>query len=397
MDGRTKKTDEVCAAPVWLTGNMAEGLAPGIYPASVYRCADPDDAEARLAGTSDAYVYQRDRHPNADLLAVKCRQLHGADWCVCAGSGMAALSVATLAELKAGDHVVLSDRLYGRTTQQLAERWTRLGVDVSIVDTLRTQPVAAAIGPLTRLVVVETITNPMLRVTPLRELADLAHQHNARLLVDNTFATPYCCRPLEHGADLVLESVSKMMNGHSDVMLGVLCGRGAEEGQNCHDVASVWGLASSPFDCWLAARGLSTFHLRMERACDNALHVAHRLVEFPGVERVVYPGLESHPDRAHAVSLFDQNRYGTMISFDIPGGRSAVARWMHSLEGIDFCPSLGEVATSVSHPASTSHRRASAELLRRIGITQGTVRLSIGTESQDWIWRTLQSALQAIR
>ena len=251
-----KRFDEICAEPMLLDGRFAsqqpDGLAAGIYPASVYRCSDPDQAERQLSGDLPGYVYQRDAHPNADLLAEKCRLMHTADWAVVASSGMAALSLATLTCLGSGDHVVVSERLYGRTTQQLVERWRGLGVEATIVDTLSPSTVGDALQSRTKLIVTETLTNPMLRVAPLSALADVARSSDALLLVDNTFATPFVCRPFDWGADLVLESISKMINGHSDVMLGVLLGRG--DVAPFRETCSVWGLSSSPFDSWLACR-----------------------------------------------------------------------------------------------------------------------------------------------
>ena len=249
---------------------------PPIYLASVYECQDPDQAYALLTGSQSGYVYQRDRHPNADLLADKCQQLHEADWALVTSSGMAALSLAALGYLSAGDHVVVSHQVYGRSLQLLDREMTRLGVTSSVVDTNQLEQVRAVVNAQTRLMLIETISNPMLQVADIRQLADIAHAAGALLIVDNTFASPCVCRPLDCGADLVMESISKMMNGHSDVMMGMLCGRG-EDDSRLRDVLSVWGLASSPFDCWLAARGLATLPLRMDRACETAQQLAGRL------------------------------------------------------------------------------------------------------------------------
>jgi cystathionine beta-lyase/cystathionine gamma-synthase len=371
------------------------GLAPGIFPASVYRCADPDEALSLLAGESEGYAYQRDGHPNADLLAEKCRCLHDAEWALISSSGMSALSVALLTLLRGGDHVVASDQLYGRTTQLLTRQLPRLGIQVTAVNPHELDAVHTALRPETRLMVIETLTNPLLRVAPLDRLAEIVHTTEAKLLVDNTFATPIVCQPLRHGADFVVESISKMMNGHSDVMLGLLCGRNNRRAE-FQDTLSVWGMSCSPFDSWLALRGLATLHLRMERAGSTARHVAQHLAAHGAVTRVAYPGLESDPHHAVAQRLFEPGRWGSMVAFDLRGGLEAVQSLLRHMPDIPFCPSLGEVSTTLSHPASTSHRALSSAERTSLGITDGMIRLSVGTESTDWVWATLKSALDRL-
>jgi len=211
-------------------------------------------------------------------------------------------------------------------------------------------------------------------------------------LVDNTFATPVLCRPLDHGADFVLESISKMMNGHSDVMLGLLCGKEVDW-ERVPLVLSAWGLASSPWDCWLAARGLATMHLRMERAMRNAQLAAEFLAEQASVERVDYPGLLEHPDHELAQRQLD-GAFGNMVTFRLRGGRPAADRFISAAKRIPFCPSLGEVVTTLSHPESTSHRGLSAEQRQELGITGGTIRLSVGTESSEFVLEALVDGLR---
>jgi cystathionine beta-lyase/cystathionine gamma-synthase len=395
-----KRIDDVCPSPIGLNAPdlaraQQHGLAPGIFPSSVYRCADLEEAERLLSGAVPGYAYQRDGHPNADLLSRKCAELHQAEWAIITSSGMAAMAAAVLTTLRAGQHVILSEQLYGKSTLLLADFCPRLGIEVSVVDTFDIGAVRAAMCPATRLLVVETLTNPMLRIASIGELAQVAHRGGALLLVDNTFATPYLCQPFAWGADLVLESISKMMNGHSDVMLGMLCGRG-DGPDDYRDAASTWGLASSPFDCWLALRGLSTFHLRMERACQNAQAIAAHLSQHPAVAHVVYPGLADHPDHRLAAVQFRVAAGGSMVTLELSGGRTAVTQFMHACPEIPFCPSLGEVSTTLSHPASTSHRALTGARRAELGITDGTLRLSVGTESAEWIWATLERGLQSV-
>jgi cystathionine beta-lyase/cystathionine gamma-synthase len=348
-----------------------------------------------LAGEMQGYVYSRDGHPNAELLAEKCRELHGASRAAICGSGMSALAVAALAQLAAGDHLLVSDKLYGRSSQLLTSELGRLGIIGTLVDTNDLKATEAAITPSTRLVVVETITNPLLRVSHLAALAELAHAKGARLLVDNTFASPVLCRPLEFGADLVVESLTKIMNGHSDVLLGLLCGR-----DDCWVrvplVLSAWGLSSSPFDCWLAGRGLGTLALRIERAAANALTAARFLSTHVKVSLVHYPGLPAHPDHELAQKQLS-GRFGHVVTFNLAGGRAegraAAERFITAARRIPFCPSLGDLSTTLSHPASTSHRSLSPEAREAQGISEGTIRLSVGIESSEAVLEALEEGL----
>lgn len=369
--------------------------APAIWPASVYRCESPDHAKAMLNGELPGYVYQRDGHPNADMLAEKCRQLHGAERAMITSCGMSALAAVALSQLEAGDHLVVSNQLYGRSLDLLVGQSPRLNLACDVVDTCDLAAVDEALQPATKLLVVETISNPLLRVADIAALARLAHQAGAKLVVDNTFASPVVCRPLEHGADLVVESISKSMNGHSDVMLGVVCGSAANWRQ-VPAMVSIWGLASSPFDCWLASRGLATLAVRARAASANALAVAEFLGGQQGVSNVLYPGLPSHPDHAIGRRQF-AGLFGSMISFDLNGGLAAAESFITAAaDAIPFCPSLGEVSTTLSHPASTSHRNQTAEEQAAVGIGGGTIRLSVGIESPDHITAALSTALGRI-
>jgi cystathionine beta-lyase/cystathionine gamma-synthase len=364
-----------------------------LYLASVYACGDVEHADAVLSGREPGYAYRRDGHPNADALAEKCRLLHAAERAALAASGMGALALALLSQARQGDHLVASDQLYGKSLALLTQEAPRLGISATGVDACDPAAVSAACRPSTRLIVVETISNPRLRVADLASLAQVAKDRGARLLVDNTFASPVLCRPLEFGADLVHESLTKIMNGHSDVLLGLLCGR-ADAWERVPSVLSTWGWTAAPFDCWLAARGLATLHLRAERASDNALAAAEMLSRRPEVAGVDYPGLPTHPDHALAARQFG-GRFGSIVTFHLAGGRTATDRLLAAAEHIPFCPSLGELHTTLSHPASTSHRGLSDEARAKLGISAGTIRLSVGTESPEFIVEALEQGLAA--
>ena len=389
----TKNPADICPRPERTPETATTPQAAGIFPTSVWQCESPQQALSLLKGETSGYVYQRDGHPNADVLADKLAELHGAERVAITSSGMSAMSAVALSQLSQGDHIVVSDQLYGRSLDLLVHESPRLGVECDVVDSCDLVAVKNAMCDRTKLMVVETISNPLLRVANLAELATLTQEHQAKLVVDNTFASPVLCRPLEHGADLVVESISKSINGHSDVMLGAVCGRGADW-QDVSRMISIWGLASSPFDCWLAARGLMTLHLRAAAASETAMVVAEFLNTQSGsVSNVRYPGLPSHVDHRLATRQF-HDRYGTVVTFDLTGGAPAAESFIQAIaQVIPFSPSLGEVSTTLSHPASTSHRNLTPDQQTALGIHSGTIRLSVGTESANWITAAIQGAL----
>ncbi|HWC88808.1 MAG TPA: PLP-dependent aspartate aminotransferase family protein [Pirellulales bacterium] len=369
----------ICPRPEIVAAGPTQPLAMPIYTSAVYRCADTGQASAIMGAELPGYVYARDGHPNADVLAEKCRLLHAADRAVVCSSGMAALAAAALALLQTGDRVVASNMLYGRTQTLLTSELGRLGIACDLVDTcdLDAAERALARGPA-KLLVVETISNPLLRVADIKALAERARAHSALLLVDNTFAGPVLCRPLALGADLVVESLTKTMSGHSDVVLGALCGR-ESSWSRIGPTVSTWGLASSPFDCWLAMRGLGTLPLRIGQASTNALDAAEYLQTVEQVAEVHYPGLENHPDHVLAQRQLTGG-FGTIVTFRLREGLEAADEFIRAANEIPFCPSLGDLCTTLSHPASTSHRSLTCEQMAALGIDGGTIRLSLGIE-----------------
>lgn len=388
------KPDDICPRPQAQSVGSTEPLAEPIYLSSVYRCHDPAEADAILSGQQAGYLYQRDGHPNARALAEKCRLLHAAQEAAICASGMSALAAIVLSQLRTGDHIIVAEQLYGRSQRLLTEEVSRLGISVTRVDTCQAHAVAAAVTAPTRLIIAETIANPTLRVIDIAALADVAHRAGALLAIDNTFASPVVCRPLAWGADLVFESLTKIMNGHSDVLLGLVCGNSHCWGR-VGEVLASWGLVGAAFDCWLASRGIGTLALRVGRANDNALAVAARLVDAPQVEQVFYPGLKSHPDHELARRQFE-GRFGAMVTFNLRGGRDAATRFIRAARQIPFSPSLGELCTTLSHPQSTSHRGLSEAERQALGISGGTIRLSVGIESPQFILAGLDEGLAAV-
>ena len=366
-------------------------LVPPLYQSSVYTLPDLDALDRIMNAEGPGFIYARDAHPNARHLAARLAVLEGAEWGVVTGSGMAALSAILLAGLEKGQRVVASNRLYGRTSQLLEQELARFGVESAFVDVNDLQAVEKALARPTRLMLVETLSNPLLRVCDVSALASLAHDRGARLVVDNTFATPVLTRPLELGADLVMESLTKMIGGHSDITLGLVCGNGDRLAELA-TASSIWGLSSSPFECWLALRGLDTLPLRMRAACHNALGLARWLEKQPGVARVIYPGLPGHPDHDLAGRVLG-GAFGHMLCFDLAGGREAVNRFLRLAPGVPFSPSLGNTTTTCSHPSTTSHRYVNPPEKARQGITDGLIRLSVGIEPLETIEAEMSKGL----
>lgn len=351
-----------------------------LQPSVVYSSTDPDELDAQYEGRLAGYTYAREGHPNADTLASTLGWLEGASSAgVVTSSGMAALGAVLLGLLKKGDHVVGGDQLYGRSHRMLSVDLPRLGFGSSLADPTDLDSVAAAVRPETRAILVETVSNPTLRVADLGGIAGLAADRGLLLVVDNTFTTPRMFRPFDHGADVVIHSVTKLLAGHSDVTLGYAVAADEAVNEAMRDAAVTWGLTPSPFDCWLAERGLHTFELRYDRAESTAAALADALAGAAGVEAVFYPGRDDHPDRVRAKELFG-GRGGTMVSVRLAGGREHANAFIRAASPIRFAPTLGDVSTLLSHPASSSHRRLSESDREALGITEGFIRISVGIE-----------------
>jgi cystathionine beta-lyase/cystathionine gamma-synthase len=368
-------------------------LVTPIYQSSVYTIPDLDALDAIMSDGKPGYIYARDAHPNAKLLGKLLAGAESAEWGVITGSGMAAISAIVLASVQHGQRILASHRLYGRTAQLFSQELVRFGVATDYVDAGDLRAVEAALAKKPRLLFAETVSNPMLRVVDIAALAELAHDHGCALVVDNTFATPVLTKPLDMGADFVMESLTKMIGGHSDVTLGLVCGNNEELLPKLTASISIWGLASNPFDCWLAERGLETLTLRMRAACDNAAQLADWLAEQPGAARVIYPGRPDHPDHALAGRVLG-GRFGNMLCFELAGGRAAVNRFLREAPGIPFSPSLGHATTTLSHPATTSHRYVVPAEKKRQGITDGLIRLSVGIEPLAEIQKEMTKGLE---
>lgn len=331
-------------------------------------------------------------NPNHVALESKLGSLEGAEECVVLGSGMAAMSCAVLACAAAGDHIVAARALYGGTRTLLDRELKRLGIEATYVD-LAQPGWEEALRPNTRVVLAETPTNPLLRILNLRPIADAAHIHGAALLVDSTLATPANLRPVEHGADLVIHSMTKYLGGHSDVTGGAVAGQGALV-RETRKRARTFGAVLDPHAAWLVERGVKTLTVRMERHNRNGQVVADWCERQPAFARVHYPGLPSHPDHALATRLLDG--FGGMMSVDLRGGGKAADRFVAGLRLAKVAPSLGGVETLVSEPRHTSHAGLSREEREAMGIRDGLVRFSLGIEDAEDLIADIEGALREL-
>ncbi len=390
------------------SGNPLNAHVTPIYQTVTFSYPDTVAGAAIQRGEQEGYFYTRAGSPNAHQLARKYAMLEGlellrgrpetaADEIVAAevfASGMAAITSAVLARVSAGETIIAQQALYGATFNFLHEVAPRLGIQVVWVTdaTPGGWEQAFAAHPHARLAYAESPVNPTMRVVELAPIAEIAHNHGAWLMVDNTFATPFCQRPLSLGADVVVHSTTKYLAGHGVVVGGAVISRHPEYiHKEVHQRLELLGGISSPFDAWLANLGLRTFELRMLRHCENALVVAHYLQAHPKVAEVHYPGLESDP--GHAIARRQMRAFGGMLSFELKGGLQAGAALMEAVRVATLGVSLGNVDTLIQHPASMTHSGVPPEERLRMGIRDGLVRLSVGIENAQDLIDDLDQAL----
>lgn len=370
-------------------------VATPIQPSVVYASEDPDALDAQYEGQTSGYAYAREGHPNADVLAGLLDQMEDAEGGIVTGSGMAAVSAALLANTKAGDHVLGADQLYGRSLRLMAEDLPRFGIETSLADPTDADTFLAALRPNTRMILIETVSNPTLRIADVDAIIAGAKRAGVMVAVDNTFTTPRAIRPLARGADIVIQSVTKLLAGHSDATLGYVAAADPEVRERLRVISATMGLTASPFDCWLAERGLYSFDLRFDRASETAALLADALADARAVKRVIYPGRRDHPDHNRTASILG-GVGGNMVSFELHGGRDAANRFVRAAQSIAFAPTLGDIATTLSHPPSSSHRALSPEARAALGISEGFFRVSVGCERPDELLPIIESALNAV-
>ena len=361
---------------------------------SVFSFDDVESLDQVYEGESKGYIYTRNGNPVHDALAEIMSGIEEGEGALVYASGMGAISLSLLAQVKTGDHIIAAHVLYGGSFQFIKSELARFGVGVTFVDVVN-EDISACFRPNTRLVYVETISNPTMEAVDLEALAQVTHAHGAKLIVDNSFATPVICQPLSLGADVVVYSATKYIGGHSDVTAGIVVSD-RETLARIYASGLLFGPTLSPFDGWLLVRSLRTLELRIRQHARNALSLAGYFAAHPSVGAVYYPGLPSSPTHAVARRIFHNDLYGGMLSIDLAGGESQAYALLRNLECIKFVPSLAGVSTSTSYPAKTSHRSLSDEELAKAHISKGLVRISAGLEDIDDIIGEFDSALAKI-
>ncbi|MBO0803364.1 MAG: aminotransferase class I/II-fold pyridoxal phosphate-dependent enzyme [Nocardiopsaceae bacterium] len=379
-------------------------LGTPVYRTAAFAFGSAEEYEAVLNDRTPGYSYSRIDNPTVDAFARAVAAIEGANmprWPAAQGfaSGMAAITGVLMTFARSGAHVVASSALYGGTYSLLRTVLSRFGVETTFVDACDPDAVRAAMRPATRIVYAETIANPTTMVAPLRELADVAHQGGALLVVDSTLAPPVICRPLEHGADLVVHSATKYIGGHSDVTGGVVTGE-IELIRQVRATRIDTGGSMSPDDAFLLRRGLETLPVRVRRACDTASRFAATLARHPAVAYIDYPGLATHKSNEIAKRTFDSGpegvRYGAIVTVTPFGGREAGLEFTSRLRLISIATSLGGTHTKASHVASTTHRQYDDRALAAAGIDPGAVRFSVGLEDADDLVSDAYVALESL-
>ena len=377
--------------------NPFGALATPIFQTSTFVFDSCAQGGRRFAGEEGGYVYSRLGNPTTSTLERKVAALEHAEDAVAAASGMGAITAAIWTVCKAGDHIIADSILYGCTFSFLEHGMKRYGVDVSFIDTSNLDEVRAAIRPNTSLIYLETPANPTLKIEDIAAVCGIAHGEgrNITVMCDNTFASPYNQLPIELGCDVVVHSVTKYLNGHGDVIGGIVCGRKSFIDEvRSFGIKDMTGAVMGPFEAYLVLRGLKTMDVRMERHNANAQRVAEWLEGCDKVQKVYYPGLPSF--EGHELARKQMSGFGGMLSFEIRGGRSAGAKLLDSLQMCSTAVSLGDAETLLEHPASMTHSPYTAEELEAAGISEGLVRVSVGLENVEDIIADLAQAFEQI-
>ncbi len=365
-----------------------------LYLTSSFVFKDAAEAAARFSGEDPGMVYSRYTNPTVSALQERLAALEGAECCIATASGMSAILGCVMALMKAGTHIVSSRSIFGATVQLFGNMMQRFGVDTTFVPATDVAAWEQAMRPNTRLLFLETPSNPLTEISDVAALADVAHRHGALLVVDNCFCSPALQRPLELGADIVMHSATKYLDGQGRVLGGAVLG-GRElilEGMTSY--LRSCGPTLSPFNAWVILKGLETLGLRMQAHSKGALELAQWLEQHPNVERVYYPGLASHPQ--HALAMRQQKSGGGIVSFDVKGGRAAAWKVVDSTQLISITANLGDTKTTITHPASTTHGRIAPEARKAAGIGEGLLRIAVGLEAVSDIKADLARGLSKL-
>ncbi|MBI2993235.1 MAG: O-succinylhomoserine sulfhydrylase [Gammaproteobacteria bacterium] len=352
-------------------------------------------AAARFAGDEPGNIYSRFTNPTVHAFEARLASLEGGERCIGTSSGMSAILTSCMGLLRAGDHLVASQNIFGTTVNLFNNVMARFGVEISFVPLADYDAWAKAIRPNTRLLFLETPSNPLTEIADIARLAELAHRRNCLLIVDNCFCTPALQRPLELGADIVIHSATKYLDGQGRCIGGAIVGGEKLLGGDMFAFLRNAGPSMSPFNAWVFLKGLETLALRMRAHCENAAQLAEWLARQPGVQKVNYPGLPDHPQ--HELAKRQQSGFGGMVSFVVEGGRAAAWKLIDATHIYSITANLGDTKSTVTHPATTTHHRLSDEQRARAGIADGLVRISVGHEDIRDLTADLGQALAAMR
>lgn len=372
-----------------------DSLATPLYQTSTFSFATAEEGENRFAGNTDGNIYSRLGNPTVRVLEERMAEIEYGEGALAFGSGMASVSAILIYLTKANDHVVCSRGIYGCTFGLLEIMEEKYGITHDLVSMTTEREIEAAIKPETVCIYVETPINPTMELVNLEAVIKVAKKHGLRVVVDNTFCSPYLQNPLKMGADFVLHSATKYLNGHGDVIGGILVGKDGEEMQHLRmTVQKDVGGIMSPFDAWLLLRGLKTLHVRMDRHISNAEKVLFFLQQQPGVSKIFYPTDASHPQ--YELAQKQMKKGGGLISFELEGGKKEAQKFMNALGLIKIAVSLGDAETLIQHPASMTHAVVPETVRESMGITDSLLRLSIGLESSDDIIADLAEAFEKV-
>lgn len=362
-----------------------------IFTTSSFVFENAAQAAARFAGDEPGNIYSRFTNPTTQAFERRLAAMEGGEACIATASGMAAITSLCIAMLRAGDHIVSSRSIFGTTTTLFDKYLSRFGIETSFVDLTDLEDWKQSVRANTRLLFLETPSNPLSEIADIRQLADLAHENNCMLVVDNCFCTPALQRPLELGADIIVHSATKYLDGQGRIVGGAIVGPNPLVNEDIFGVIRSTGPSMSPFNAWVALKGLETLNLRMNAHSQNAIQLARFLEQHPRVERVFHPGLETHPQYELAKS--QQYGFGGVVSFVVAGGRESAWKIIDSTELLSITANLGDVKTTITHPATTTHGRVSDELKARTGIGEGLIRIAVGLESIEDIIADLARGL----
>ena len=352
-----------------------------IFTTSSFVFDNAAQAAARFAGDEPGNIYSRFTNPTTKIFEQRLAALEGGETCVATASGMSAIMSICVALLQAGDHIVSSRSIFGSTTTLFDKYLTRFGIETSFVGQTDLQEWKAAIKPGTRMLFLETPSNPLSEIADIRELATLAHENDCMLVVDNCFCTPALQKPLLLGADLIVHSATKYLDGQGRIVGGAVVGDQQRVGEDIFSAIRTTGPCISPFNAWVALKGLETLDLRMKAHSSQALEIARYLSDHAQVERVFYAGLESHPQ--HELAKIQQSGFGGVVSFVVRGGRESAWKVIDSTSMLSITANLGDVKSTITHPATTTHGKLSDAQKAQSGISEGLLRIAVGLESVD--------------